>query len=748
MKKEEPLFWLRVLIPVYLVSLTLLALEILVSRVSSVVFTYHYSFLVVSLALLGLGGGGILVFYLDREKNVYHKLALYSSGFALSILFFVLSLTRFYLIKNLYTYFSILFLPFFFAGAVISLSFRRFPQYIGKIYSADLLGASSGALLSLGVLEVWGGVRGLLFLSILGSLSSILFIRFEKKKLFFLGAGILTLSTSLFLIDFSYPILGEVPLEKNPEKDLFNLLTEPVAPVQIVETRWSPFGRTDLVSYKEDRGVMFLFIDGAAGTPMFRFTGDPDNPGDVVEALREEFPEYIPLSLIKEKDKKSLLVIGPGGGKEILLGILEGFKKIVGVEINRDFVELVKKYRNYNGGIYTDFENVNIIVAEGRSFLKASPDTYDVLILSLPVTKSSRSLEGFSLTENYLFTVEAVKDYLNHLKPGGEVIIVLHRPYEILKFIILSLYAFQDMGKSIPEALSHIYTLGEKGNPVLVIKKTPLSREEKEKINRIKKSKTLQSTEKILTLLQKGELSLKELLRSYPLDISPVYDDRPFFYKFHRGIPRVLSIATFWGIIFNLLIMAFPFFKRRIILKDSRFLFIFSLLGWGFMSVEIPLFQKFILYLGSPSISLSILLTALLTGMGLGSRWGEKIIPGPPEKRFRIASLIISGMVLLLLFSHTRILEKIIQLNYPLKSLVSFFLLLPLGIFMGIPFPTALNILRKKGKTSLIPWMYGVNGGMSVLGAVLSTVIAILIGFRGVLLVGAFFYLLLGLTQK
>jgi spermidine synthase len=248
----------------------------------------------------------------------------------------------------------------------------------------------------------------------------------------------------------------------------------------LVASRWSAFGRTDLVRDEEDLNEMVFFIDGTAGTSMYRFDKDI---GSLDKHEFHHFPGYFPLKLLPEKEKEKVLIIGAGGGREVLLSLLGGAKEITAVEVNKDLVDMMKEYADFNGGIYNDFPGVEVVVEEGRNFIRATKEQYDIIMLTLPVTNTSRSPEGFALTENFLFTVESISDYLDRLKPSGRLIVVVHGELEIYKLIFTSLAALKKRGVSQSEAMTHIYTVGPKMFPVFVLKKSPLTMEEAERVH-------------------------------------------------------------------------------------------------------------------------------------------------------------------------------------------------------------------------------------------------------------------------
>ncbi|MCQ9208740.1 MAG: hypothetical protein NG712_05110 [Omnitrophica bacterium] len=772
-QNNEPGTSFTLFLGVFLLSSAVLCLEILASRVSSIIFIHNYAFMVVSLAILGLGCGGIYVFYRWRSKKIdepYREFSLFSSLFAISASLFIILITETAFLTNRFVYFLILSVPFFFAGVVLSLAFRLFTQESFKLYAADLIGAAFGSFLAIGILNLLGGVNGILFVGLLGSIACFIFIKGRQKKTLSLRKPALlsSLCLLLFFTNIFVSFLGEVPVGRDPRKDLYIRLNNPLYEAEISETKWSAFGRTDLVSYKDEQSAKVLFIDGAAGTSMYKFNGDLENPGELIEFLRVGFSGAFPFYFLKEGQKDDMLIIGPGGGKEVLIGLLARVSNITGVEVNKDFVDIVKKYRAYNGGIYTDFKNVNIVVNEGRSFLRGSDKKYDIIMFTLPVTKSSRSREGYTLTESYLFTVESIKDYFGHLTKEGRLIVVLHHPHEMLRFAVTALTALKEMGIENQDAMEHIYTLGTEMSPLLVLKRTPFTLAEANArhqamhllkldapkssyIPHIEQQTILHRHEgelhefsmfsEAMVALSRGDIELNDLITTMSHDISAPRDNKPFFFKHAIGLPSDLSSLLTFIVLINIFVIFIPALYKGTARNMLKPLAIFMLLGAGFMLVEISFFQKLTLYLGSPTISLAILLGSLLAGMGAGSYFGRRWCPNSNINRLKIISSLIFITIIFLLFIHPLILNKFLGASILIKGLLTCALLTPLGFILGIPFPTAISLLKEMGAEAAIAWMYGVNGTMSVLGSVVAICVSLTFGFSAALILGALCYL-------
>ncbi|MCB0747534.1 MAG: hypothetical protein KDC90_08725 [Ignavibacteriae bacterium] len=565
-------------------------------------------------------------------------------------------------------------------------------------------------------------------------------------------------------------LLGKIPIGNFPEKDFYHIYDHMNIMPDIVESRWSINGRSDLVEFNKQDIVKQLFIDGSAGTEMLRFNGNIENHDTRLNDLLIRNSTTIPILFLNKEEKENMLVIGPGGGKEILSGILSNVQNITGVEINPDFVDIVKKYKDFNGGIYTDFPNVKIEIAEGRHFLKKSNELYNIIILALPSTEQFQIIDGIASNENYLLTVEAIKDYLKILTLNGQLIFTVHNKWELVRLIVTALYAFEENGISYSNAVNHFLSIGDENSPTLVIKKSAYTIDEINNIIKIantfpadlpkiaylpfvKIPGNNQIENFLLNTLKDGRSSLEELIAKNSSDISPVLDDSPYFYKVKKGLPDDLKYLLLAVFIIAVLSVLIPLKKIKSVSKknikskkqENVFLplFVFVSIGFGFMVLEIALLQKFILYLGSPTIALSILLGSLLVGMGIGSFFGGKIYPDNIIKRLKLITglTVITGVILFIV--HPLILNPLLIYGLVVRAFVSFVLLLPFGFFLGIPFPTSIQILKQKNLKQYIPWMYGVNGIFSVLGSVSAVILSMIFGFTLSFFTGLSLYLII-----
>ncbi|HVO75411.1 MAG TPA: hypothetical protein VMT35_15385, partial [Ignavibacteriaceae bacterium] len=475
--QNKKLIYLNLII----ISASLICFEILSTRISSVIFVNNYAFIILSLAILGLGSGGIYSYYKIKKKESDDLSKFFAKiitlvGIAFSL--FIISIIKL-TITNPYIYFLLLFLPFFFAGIVYSQFFKVYAENSFKLYASDLTGAALGSLGTIGIFQIFSAPNAVLFLSLIIFCSALSFLipGFNKKKIisFF---SILFLLAVLLLIKGTANLLGNVPIGKYSEKDYYYVYPDAENLSKIIDSRWSIHGRSDLVAYSNQDEVRQLFIDGAAGTQMYRFGGDVKNFSPLLYNLLMRHTTTIPLLFMREDEKDNMLVIGPGGGKEVLTGLLDGIKNITGIEINPDFVDIVKQYKDFNGGIYTDFPNVKILVEEGRHYIKKTDQKFDLIVMALPSTEQLQNIDNLAMNENYLLTVESLRDYMKILTPEGRLVFTVHNRWELIRLIVTALTTFKEEGTNYKDAINHFIIIAQDFAPTIIIKKKAFTENE------------------------------------------------------------------------------------------------------------------------------------------------------------------------------------------------------------------------------------------------------------------------------
>ena len=652
--------------------------------------------------------------------------------------------------------------------------FQNAPERSSLLYGFDIAGGALAALAAVPLLNTMPATTAAFIVVLAAALASIILMTAESVRW-----STVLLSLIAFLLAGGGIWLAPqsiLPIRNNQAKDINRILYDSSGNGRIVETRWSAFGQTSLVENDQLPDEKMIYVDGAAGTSMFNFRALL-NDSTLRSDLTSNFGQFFPFYFLNENEKNSALIIGPGGGRDVLVALFGGVQSITAVEVNPDLVQIVKDYEDFNGGLYSKLPNVKVVVGEGRSFLRNTSEQYDLLMLALPVTKSSRSIDGYALTENYLFTVEAFSDYLNRLTPEGRIIFVTHGNAELYRLLGLTLKAFEERGISNQEAMNHLYVVSKHDMPALVVKKTPFEGKDMQERHAVlhqleydqgdyfipfqeqaafllpvpdDSTSTIEwrMFDQNLYHLSDGTMTMEDFAKKFPLNISPVYDDNPFFYNFDKILPspfRQLYGLLVLGLGVVVLVVSVKKSPDQVKLGFVRpfarhpelkgFLLIFLLLGAGFMMLEIALFQKLTLYLGDPVPATSVLLFSLLLGVGAGSLSSAWI-----SGRLSVAVAFSTVIVFALSLAYNYFLDDLLQSATPVPLRAGLLTGL-LGIAMGVPFPLALRMLKQHGLEAFTAAMWGVNGLASLAGSIIAMIIGIEWGFTEAVIAGGGMYL-------
>ena len=751
-------------VSLFLLSASILCFEIVSTRIASVIFVQDYAFIVLSLALLGIGAGGVFSYYKvkagDNPSKIVYRV-LFALGISLCIF---ITATIGLSITSPFVFLLLVFLPFFSSGVVYAQIYKAYSASGFRLYASDLSGAAVGAIASLGLIGIFGAPNSIIFIALVTlTVSAFFWHPWTTPRKRVAVYAILVLSFSVLSLNGRSEILGMVPIGHFPEKDFYYVYPDAATRSTIIDSRWSIYGRSDLVQYSHQDVVRQLFVDGAAGSQVYRFNGHVQKTQSILQELLLHHTNAIPFLCLTKSEKRSMLVIGPGGGKEVLLGLFGEVDTITGVEVNPDFVQIVKDHKAFDGGIYSDFPKVRIVVQEGRHFVKQSNDLFDLIVMALPSTAQMQNIEPFATSENYLLTKEAIADYLKKLTSEGRLILTVHNGWELARLMTTAVEVFQDLGVPGDDIRNHFAVFEAEYAPTVVTKKSAFTYDETLRWQNTCKNlpqdlptvtylpfgmagSNQSAINQLLAGVSQSPDGVKTYLSQSKYDISPCTDDKPYFYKKDTGIPGEYLWLLAGTVGINVLVVWLPFkFIRRKTPDDhirgvTLPLTIFICIGIGFMIVEVSLFQKLVLYLGSPTISLSILLSSLLIGMGTGSYFGRNMFGADVIKRLHHVSIAIVVVGTILLAVSPVVLAKSHESALPVRVATTFLAILPLAFLLGIPFPSSLQLLTLGHKERYIPWMYGVNGSMSVLGSVLAVTVSMLFGFTPAYFVGLAFY--------
>lgn len=742
-------------------SFSSVTLQISIMRIASALYVYHYAFVAISIALLGIGFGALVsnkLEIIDTSINeILMELTAISALSVLGLLFLILYAFQ----VAFYIFLLFIVLPFFFLGFAFGIIYKMHSQFSNHLYLWDLVGASLGSILAIVFLTQFKVINTMIGLTLLLSICSIRFalLSQSRRRLMIGLVMFLLVSTFFFLtLETKYGSFAE-----GEEKELQILLADQNSAAKIIDSRWGLYGRTDLVELKDDPYVKLIFTDGGAATRMYRFDGDLDNLTIRVSQLKNS-SVYFPFCF---ENHKEILVIGAGGGMDVLIALMAGADQIDAIEVNADIVDMVREYATYNGGLYTQYDEVQLFIDEGRSFIRRYSRTYDIILLNLPVTRTSQGLSACALAENYLFTINAFSDYLDKLDTDGRIVIRNHVLQETYKVLFTALTAFNERSIDIVDAMQQVVIIEQTSNdrrtfPLFILKKTAFTEAEITAMY----AKTIalglvpiyfpgiSSNYPFFDALSSGETSVNNaiLQLSTTYDLSPSTDDKPFFYKLELGIPfTILTLLLFSAIISILLLMYFlKDLHQRIVRPRKRLIFFalyFSILGLAFMVTEVSLMQRLILFLGHPTWGMAIFLFSLLLSSGVGGLLSLKITKGCLQRALTIISVI--GVLLIVFYSLLLplIIEPLLSQELLLRSLMTLILVFPIGFLSGIPFPCGLFILKKEGEY-FIPWMWCINGVFSFIGSTLAIAFALIQGFSYALLASGVAYLSLFLIGK
>ena len=738
----------------FLISAGSLGTEIVLTRFFSYLFVQSYVYIIISLTMAGLGAGAVVVYFVGQKLSRGYFAALWFAPIVLLAGLFAVGVVQGGLVVSLLLTLGI----FVAVGSYLAVVFRESGLPVPYLYAADLVGAAAGAVSSFFLLNALGAADALLVFVLMlsaGFLAAHLGLFAAGRRLALPLAALACAAVLGFLVDVEGRLLPYAPLKKEMTQMLADRENHP----RIVESSWSAFGRVDLV---ENDNPLFktLFIDGAAGTKMISMAGGRIDPA-LADALRYSYMGGLPVQGIPEDRRDQALVIGSGGGIDVVTLLLLGYRSITAVEINPDFIAMVRRWGEYNGNLYDDYPAVELVEGEGRSYVRDSGRRYDLILMSLPIIKSVRSYAAQELTENYLFTYQAIGEYRRALKPGGHLIVVTHYRNELLRLVANVLKSYLEEGVAIPEAMRSLAAIGTDAAPTLILKNGRLDEREVgtfygilevfeqrggtnfvpflEPRSILRRDTRTNQVEEVpefhpgLVALSRGALDLPGFVAAADENISWVSDDSPFFYQLSRGVPReVLSVALLALVLLPLLGVGFAL--RRTPSDPARdpsswaFLGAFALLGLAFMLVEAGVLQKYILFWEHQTLALTVTLGLILFSTGAGSfvsrrLQGMRALVGVLTA---VAAVGAAGAFVL-----GPVLTQLQGSSPAVKVLLTLAGVGPLFFLMGMPFPYLLRDLASRaGGTSLYPWMMGVNSLTTLLAGVLSMILALRVGYR------------------
>jgi SAM-dependent methyltransferase len=789
---------MRTRFSVFLITLSGLILEVGLTRIYSASIWYHFAFVAISVALLGWGLGGFTVHLLKKVRPMtMNAAALTTLLYAGAVPLCLWLLVRYpFDMSRLWLYFSAPLVPFFLAGMALSIVFDIHRAVAATLYFYDLVGAALGAVLVTLLLHVFGGEAALLVGAIAPAVAALLLALSpasqaqENQKIDRSGRPspnplpggegydaltggegkdsgrdarapvrasrvIQIAAVAMVLVTagcaFAAIKFGAFRVKPGTTKAMRNQMD--AAPgSKIVQTGWNAYSRIDCVEGLPDSFAR-LYIDSDAWTGIRGWDGALENVQDMKWSYRA-----LPFRLTPNAET---LIIGPGGGPDVVAALASGSKKVTAVEMNPLMLKFVRSYGARAGNLY-DRPDVETIQSEGRNFISRTDRKFDIILLGFVDSWASVASGGLSLSENYLYTTEAVRAYYDHLKPDG-ILVILRWEMDIPRLVSNSVAT---LGSA--EAAKRIVVLMEKrANPndypqmLFMLRKRPFTDAEMSEISakwtdaNIIVGPNGAAPPGIKEVLA-GTKTLQQFDDESPRYVGPVWDDSPFYFAIERPYGMPLETAKRlrnWLVAPNIVMLSlFAVFGvprgkklgsalgQRPVYRYGGSLLYFAALGFGFIAVELALLQNLTLLVGHPIYSLSVLLFTLLAFGGIGSALSVRF----PMWLACAAVAVIGAIEALAL---PRLVPALLWLPLWGRIVVAIVMIAPLGLAMGMPFPRG---LRETGNGTLPapPFYWGLNGIMSVIGSVTTVFVALTAGFQAAMLMGSACYLLAALASK
>ena len=783
----------------FLISAATLTFEITLTRLFSVAQFYHFAFMIVSIALLGFGASGTVLSIFPKLGRNAPRRALSLLGLATGV-----SILGAYLLTNwlpfdsfsiawdrrqvgvLVLHYIALATPFFFSGMAVGLLLDTYPKYAGETYAVNLFGSALGcvfAMLAPPFLGAEGTVTLASGLALLGALISLR--NGDKPKRGFEASTVLFLILVCFDLGLRIagrPGLSIMNLHLSPYKGYSYAMQHPSA--ELVYRRWNAFSRVDVVrsaGIHSIPGLSYRYLEPLPGQDGIFVDGD-NLSAFLPEGADISFSKYLPLALPFElRPEAYALVLEPRGGLDILTALAQGAEKVTVVESNSLIVDAARH-------IYT-LPNVQVVLETDRTYLRRERgQTFDVIVFSLTDSYHPVRSGAYSLGEDYRYTVEAFQDALAHLTPDGLLSVtrwLQDPPSEGLRTFALGVTALERSGGN-PK--SQIVAFRGYNTVTILTKNSGYTQIELKAIRAF-------ASERAFDLVYAPDIrpeetnrynilpesiyyqTFSELLRtkprqafydSYPFDVRSPTDNHPFFghyFKWSQAEQVLAELGHTWqpfggaGYFVILALLALAMLLAGVIIllplavrwpvKETqkrwkitiiRPLLYFGFIGLAFLLVEIPLLQRFILYLGNPAYALTAVLFSILLFSAIGSQLSNRI-------SHRVALLVLVLIILITPFGLPYIFSLTLGLSLLSRLLLTVIILAPIGFLMGIPFPAGIQWLQTLHTNEevvavqhQIPWVWATNGAASVVSSVLAALLALTFGFNWVLWLGALCY--------
>jgi predicted membrane-bound spermidine synthase len=669
--------------------------------------------------------------------------ALVTALYALAIPLCLWLLGRFpFEIDRLPLYFLAPLVPFFLAGMALSIVFALHREEAGSLYFADLLGAAIGAVLVTFLLNYLGGEPALLTGAIAPAIAAALLANsgpsFQAIRATAIIAILITVGATFAAFKF-----GALRVTPGTTKAMRRQM-DGAPTAKITQTGWNAYSRIDAVEGIDRSELARLFIDSDAWTGIREWDGQIEHAKDLKDSYRA-----LPFRLVPNAET---LIIGPGGGPDVVAALASGAHKVTAVEMNPLMLKFVRHYGPRAANLY-DRPDVEAILSEGRNFISRTDKKFDVILLGFVDSWASVASGGLSLSENYLYTAEAFKAYYDHLTDNG-ILVILRWDSDVPRLVSNSVsnLGAQAAGQRIVTLLEKDTVGDNPAQMLFMLRKRPFTPEE---MTEIKDKWTLAkplimpggpAPEAISNVLT-GKTTLAQYEQQSPRLVGPVKDDSPFYFAIERpfGMPSAIADTLLWWLLVPslALLLIFAVFGRpgrAPVVPYAGSVVYFAALGFGFIAIELALLQNLILLVGHPIFTLSVLLFTLLAMGGIGSAISRRV----PLWLACVGVAVIGAVEAIAL---PLLVPRLLWLPLWARIICAMIVIAPLGFVMGVPFPGG---LRRTGGESLPepPFYWGLNGIMSVIGSIVTVFVALMAGFQMAMLVGCVCYVLAALVSK
>ena len=779
----------KISVSVSLLSIAIIAFQLSLIQILSIVQWYHFAYMVISVALLGFGAAGTTIslarkFLIEKADLLLPGIMILSGlTMAVSVSVAQAESIRFdsyllfadyaHLWKLIATY-LLFFIPFFLGALAIGIVFIKYIDKIGILYFANMLGSGIGGVAAVFLMWVFFPQKLPAVIAGIAFLAGLIIISKEHQTGF-------TIIVSITVAVLSFFYISPSELKLSEYKGLSKTLNIPDSRIILRES--SPYGLIHIISTPYLRYAPGLSIKypGIVSVGNAAF-----NNGEWVGPLISKRQDSLNYLLFTTEnlayatgERKNVLVLGAGTGKQLKIALLNVAETVTSVESNKALINILKdKLASKVDSLYQN-KSVRLKNISPRTFLLSTHQKFD--LITLPVIDAFGGSSGlFALQEQYILTTESFNEMLNSLDRDGVISISTYIDYPYRNPLkILSTFAEAFEKRRIENPAEYIFAIKNWNTITFFIKKDPLNfseiesirnycnrmnfdpvllpgitQTERERFNKLQDTSLYSIFDKILYSKKEREI----LYTEYPFNIKPSTDNQPYFSQFlqWRTIPLLADLFGNQSVPFfevgylllyltfiQLVILAFlfiilPLFKMGF--KGGgkiRTIAYFGGLGLGYMFIEIILIQSFTLYFGNVIYAAALVVCLMLVSSGFGSLVSQKITPKP----YRIIAIIFIIIISLLIYTLflSGWIKTTIGFSLTAKIILSFLIIAPLAFFMGMPFPLGLRSLSASNDIQ-VPWAWGINGVFSVVCAVLATIIAVELGFIWVMVfaIGAY----------